>query len=35
MGMEGVHYSKFFQLSPSHARGEGYTRGHLKKANKT
>ena len=30
-GMEGVRYSKFFQLSPSHARGEGYTRGHSKK----
>ena len=30
-GMEGVHYSKFFQLSESHARGEGYTRGHSKK----
>ena len=32
MGMEGVHYSKFFQLSPSHASGGGdYTRGHSKK----
>ena len=26
-----MHYSKFFQLSPSHGRGEGYTRGHSKK----
>ena len=30
-GMEGVHHSKFFRLSESHARGEGYTRGHSKK----
>ena len=30
-GMEGVHYSRYFQLSESHARGEGYTRGHSKK----
>ena len=30
-GMEGVHYLKFFHLSESHVRGEGYTRGHSKK----
>ena len=30
-GMKGLHYSKFFQLSETHARGEGYTRGHSKK----
>ena len=30
-GMEGVHHSKFFQLSSSHARGEGCTRGLSKK----
>ena len=30
-GLEDLDYRKFFRLSESHARGEGYTRGHSRK----